>query len=141
MFRLGRQELEKILRRLPIGLIAEKVAVASDAQRDYAALLAERQSALMRKQLTLETDQVDVDYVGKPQELLRTFAARYGYRYVESGKRTTLRTINIRVEKLSPLEVLRNIGYQTDVTADIMLDQKDKILRLIYKSDPLRERR
>lgn len=117
-------------------LLAEKVAVAADAQREYAALVNEDRLALSRKQAAMETDEVDVDYIGKPQELLQTFAYRYGYRYIESGKRVDLRTINVRVQKAPPIEVLRNIGHQVDAAADVVLDKNDKTLRLIYKNLP-----
>lgn len=117
-------------------LIADKVAVAADAQREYVALVNEDKSVLSRKQAAMETDEVDVDYIGKPQELLQTFAYRYGYRYIESGKRVDLRTINVRVQKTPPIEVLRNIGYQVDAAADVVLDKNAKTLRLIYKNLP-----
>ena len=117
-------------------LIADKVAVAADAQREYVALVNEDKSVLSRKQAAMETDEVDVDYIGKPQELLQTFAYHYGYRYIESGKRVDLRTINVRVQKTPPIEVLRNIGYQVDAAADVVLDKNAKTLRLIYGDVP-----
>lgn len=117
-------------------LIADKVAVAADAQRDYVALVSEDKTVLNRKQASIETDEVDVDYIGKPQELLQTFAYRYGYKYVESGKRSNLRTINVRVQKVAPVEVLRNVGHQVDNGADVVLDKGAKTLRLIYKNLP-----
>jgi len=120
-------------------LIADKVAVAADAQREYVALVNEDRSVLSRKQAAMEVDEVDVDYIGKPQELLQTFAYRYGYRYVESGKRIDLRTINVRVQKVPPVEVLRNIGYQVDALADVVLDKDARTLRLIYKNLPVNE--
>jgi len=114
-------------------LIADKVAVAADAQRQYVALVNEDTLALTRRQVALDTDEVDVDFIGKPQELLQTFAFRYGYRYVESGKRLDLRTVNVRVQASPPIEVLRNIGYQIDALADVVLDKSNKVLRLVYK--------
>jgi len=115
-------------------LIAEKVAVAAEAQREYVALVNENKAALSRKQAAIEKDEVDIDYIGKPQELLQTLAHRYGYRYIESGKRTDLRIINVRVQKTPPIEVLRNIGYQIDPSADVVLDKRAKTIRLIYKT-------
>ncbi len=117
-------------------LIADKVAVAADAQREYVALAKEDKLVLYRKQAALESDEVDVDYIGKPQELLQTFAYRYGYRYIESGKRVDLRTINVRVQQTPPVEVLRNIGYQLEPEAEVVLDKNTKTLRLIYKNLP-----
>lgn len=114
-------------------MIADKVSVAADAQREWVALINEDKAIKKRKQAALETDEVDVDYIGKPQELLQTFAYRYGYRYSENGKKTRLRTVNIRMKKVLPLEVLQNIGYQLGKAANVVLDKNDKILRLTYK--------
>lgn len=118
-------------------LIADKVAVAADAQRQYVELVSEDKAVLSRKQAAIDTDEVDVDYIGHPQELLQTFAHRYGYRYIESGKRSDLRTINVRVKNMSPMDVLKNIGHQVDFAADVVLDRNAKTLRLIYKPIPV----
>lgn len=117
-------------------LIAEKVSVAADAQRDFVAMVAEDQDMTFRKQAALDTDAIDVDFIGAPQELLQTMAHRYGYRYIESGKRSDLRTINVRVLRASPVEVLRNIGHQVDAGAEVVLDVNEKVLRLVYKNAP-----
>ncbi|CND60404.1 DotD/TraH family lipoprotein [Yersinia enterocolitica] len=114
-------------------MIADKVAIAANAQRDYTALLNNDKAVLGRKQASLGSDYVDIDYIGVPQELLQTFSYRYGYRYIEVGKRRSLKNINIKVKNMSPQEVLRNIGYQIDKGADVTLDQKQKTIRLSYK--------
>lgn len=114
-------------------VIADKVAVAVNTQHSYvAALNADRAKAAAQQQ-TLDTDQVDIDYIGYPQELLQTLAARYGYAYVESGKRVTLKPINVWVRKATPLNVLKDIGVQVDHGADVVLDKNAKTVRLIYK--------
>lgn len=117
-------------------LIAEKVAVAADAQRQYVDLVRDDKVVLARRQTAIDTDAVDVDFIGKPQDLLQTMAFRYGYRYVESGRRSELRTINVRVTRTAPIEVLRNVGYQLRTAADVELDKNTKTLRLIYSDVP-----
>lgn len=114
-------------------VIADKVGVAADAQRDYAALVNEDRAVMLKKQAAFDADLIDVDYIGKPQELLQTLAHRYGYKYVESGKRNDLRTVNIRVRRTSPVEVMKNVGYQIDSMADVVLEKNAKVLRLNYK--------
>jgi len=114
-------------------LLAEKAAVAADAQKNYVALVAEDKSITLQKQNSIETDEVDIDYIGTPQDLLQTFAYRYGYRYIESGSRQRLKNINLRLSKSSPIEVLRNVGNQITSGGDIVLDKNGKLLRLIYK--------
>lgn len=120
-------------------LIAQKMAVASDAQREYVALVNEDKAVMAQRQKSLETDEVDVDYQGKPQELLEVFSHRYGYRFVESGKYRNLRNINVRMVKTPPIEVLRNVGYQINAAADVQLDKSNHVLRLIYKDKAIRQ--
>lgn len=114
-------------------IILEKVDAAISAQRDLAATTAEGQQQILRRQATLDADEVDIDYLGKPQALLESLAYRYGYKYIETGKRTDLKTVNIRVVKRGVLEVLRDVGYQIDGGADVVLDKDAKTVRLIYK--------
>jgi len=115
-------------------LMADKMAVAADAQRDYAALVAEGKARVERKQEMLQQDLINVDYIGMPQELLQTIAYRYGYRYVEVGQRVQLRTINVKVEGASPTDVLRTIGQQIDRQADVVLSLPTRTIRLTYKT-------
>lgn len=115
-------------------VIAEKVSVAASAHQRYVALVAEDQSRLASKQATLESDFIDVDYIGKPQDLVQAIASRYGYRYYEEGRTSLLRVINIRVTKAMPIEVLQNVGRQIDAGADVELDKTSKTIKLIYKT-------
>lgn len=127
------EPVEEDTEAFALKVIADKVGVAADAQRDYAALVDEDRAVMIQKQAALDADLIDVDYIGKPQELLQTLAHRYGYKYVESGKRVDLRTVNIRVRRASPVEVMKNVGYQIDSMADVVLEKSAKVLRLNYK--------
>lgn len=114
-------------------LLAEHADVAAKAQKQYVALVAEDKQITAQKQHSIDTDEVDVDFLGTPQELLQTFAYRYGYRYIESGQRRSLKNINVRVNKASPIDVLRNVGHQITNGADLVLDKNAKVIRVIYK--------
>ena len=114
-------------------LIVAKVDAAVQAQQELAAVTEEGRATTARKQVALETDTVDLDYVGKPQPLLESIAYRYGYRYVEAGKRADLAFVNVRVARQPVQELLRNISYQIDAGADVVLDKDAKIIRLVYK--------
>jgi defect-in-organelle-trafficking protein DotD len=114
-------------------IILEKVDAAVSAQRELAETTAEGKQQILRRQAALDADEVDIDYLGKPQALLEAIAYRYGYKYVETGKHADLKTVNIRVQKRGVLEVLRDVGYQIDSGADVVLDKDAKIIRLIYK--------
>jgi defect-in-organelle-trafficking protein DotD len=119
-------------------IISEKVSEAAEAQQKYVAIVNNDKAVMGRKQSSLNFDIVNIDYYGQPQELLQSFAYRYGYRYAEIGAWRKLKPINIRVLNSSPEEVLRNIGYQIDKGADVTLDQKSKIIRLSYKDNSIR---
>lgn len=114
-------------------LMAEKSALAAQAQADYSALVAEDHLVRERKQASIESDEVDIDFIGSPNEFLQTFAHRYAFRYVESGARRQLININVRVTKTSPVEVLRTVGNQITGGADVVLDRELRVIRLIYK--------
>ncbi len=114
-------------------LIVSKVDAAVQAQQQLAAVTEEGRAAVARKQGALDTDTVDLDYVGKPQPLLESIAYRYGYRYVEAGKRADLAFVNVKVSRQPVQELLRNISYQIDGGADVVLDKDAKIIRLVYK--------
>lgn len=114
-------------------IIAEKVSEAVRAQQEYVAIVNNDKAVLGRKQSSFNTDLIDLDFYGQPQEALQYFSYRYGYRYSEIGKWRKLKPVNIKVHNMSPEEALRNIGYQIDKGADVTLDQKNKIIRLSYK--------
>ncbi|MCL2875789.1 MAG: DotD/TraH family lipoprotein [Betaproteobacteria bacterium] len=116
-------------------LIAEKVAEASEAQAEYSALLAEKHQQTLRKQAKLETDVIDVDWIGSPNEFLQMMADRYGYRYIEAGARTKLRTVNVFTRKSPAIEVLRDVATQIGRSADVHLEMEKKVIRLVYKTN------
>lgn len=113
-------------------LMASEVTQAVQAQQAFEQVLAENGRTLSLKQKAIDTDQVDIDYIGKPQDILQTVAYRYGYGYVETGKRQDLRIVNVRLNKVSPINVLRSISYQISYGAKVILDKKTKELRLVY---------
>lgn len=114
-------------------IIADKVSVASDAMQEYVAILNERNAHISLRQAQITEDQLDIDFYGKPQELLKALAIRYGYQYVEIGNWVDIKPINILANKMAAIEVLRNIGYQVNNQADVILDIPNKTIRLSYK--------
>lgn len=115
-------------------VIADKTAIAANAQQEYLALVTEDRRIRSEKQTALETDLVDVDYIGKPIPIIQGFANRYGYTFVETGKKRDLRIINIRMQNMPTVEVLRNIGTQIDYAANLILDKNTKVIRIVYKN-------
>lgn len=115
-------------------IIATQVAVAADAQRDYSAILAEDARISYQKNEELNYDVIDVDYIGKPLPLLQGFSTRYGYNFVEIGKRRDLRIINVRMKSTTPEEVMRSVAHQINYAGDVVLDKNTRVIRLVYKN-------
>ena len=114
-------------------LIRDKASIAAEAQRDYAAAINQDAIAMSRKRSAIGNDEVDVDFIGKPEALLQDMAQRYGYTYAEEGKKYELRTINIRMERVLPIDVMRNVGNMVNDGADVVLNTVDKTIKLVYK--------
>ena len=114
-------------------VIAQKVSIAAEAQRDYLALLQEDSRIQRIRNEDFNNELVDVDYIGKPLPILSSMGNRYGFNLVEIGKRKELRIINIRMKNVSPVEVLRSIAQQIDYSANVILDKNSNTIRIVYK--------
>ena len=121
------------LERPTQSIIRDKAAIAAEAQRDYAASVNQDAIALSRRRSAIGNDEVDVDYIGKPEALLEDMAQRYGYSYAEEGKKYELKTINVRMERALPIDVMRNVGNMVDDGADVVLNTVEKKITLVYK--------
>lgn len=115
-------------------LLKKKIITASEANNEYSLAIRENFATLPRKQIMLERDRINVDYIGKPESLLQTLANRYGYQYIEIGKRSELPTINIRQGEVTPELLIENIKVQINEAADLLIDKRDKTLRLVYRN-------
>lgn len=84
------------------------------------------------RQRQFETDQVMIDYIGKPNTVLNSIAIRYGYRYIELGKPQDLPTVNFTQYWTTPNNAVVNINAKLGNTANVALDKKQKVITLIY---------
>ena len=75
-----------------------------------------------------------MDYIGNPRELVQSLASRYGMAFSETGRPAELRPINIRMKGVTPDSVLRNIGNQMHLAADLVLNRPGKSLTIEYKN-------
>lgn len=114
-------------------VIAQKVAIAVKAQQDYQLIVRENSHSKNHENGNFNTDIVDVDYIGKPLPILKALSNKYGFRFVEIGKKTDLRILNIRMEHVLPIDVLENISKQIDYATDVVLDKESNTLKIIYK--------
>ena len=65
---------------------------------------------------------------------MRGFSNRYGYNFVEIGKKRDLRIINVRMKSTNPEEVMRSIAHQIEYAGDVVLDKNTRVIRLVYKN-------
>lgn len=84
------------------------------------------------RQRQFDTDQVMIDYIGKPNTVLNSIAIRYGYRYIELGRAQDLPTVNFTQYWTTPNNAVVNINAKLGSTANVALDKKQKVITLIY---------
>lgn len=79
------------------------------------------------------TRAISVSWVGPPEQILRKLADRAGYSFVTLGNRPPVPLIiNLDVQNQPVIEVLRDIGLQLGVRADVKVDAESGIVELHY---------
>jgi defect in organelle trafficking protein DotD len=116
-------------------MVDDKTSIAVNAQRELVALGYAEKELILKRQQMLDTDELEVDFIGSPKKLLEALATRYEYRFIETGKPVEFKPVSIRTGRRSVIEIMRDVGYQIDPVADIVLDKQDRAIRLIYKKD------
>jgi hypothetical protein len=115
-------------------MLIQKSSEATEAQKAYVMIVAEQQQAKEEKQAAFDTEYIEVqNFIGKPNSLLKALAHRYGYEYREEGFAKNLPTLNLDIKNDPPIEVLKQISYQINSVADMIVDKDQKIIRLIYR--------
>jgi defect-in-organelle-trafficking protein DotD len=76
---------------------------------------------------------VTVNWVGPAEPITRQMANRAGYRFQPIGTAPPVPSIiSIDVENTSIIDVLRSIGLQLGVRADIRVDSRNKVVEIHY---------
>ncbi len=133
--KIKKSELKENSNEFIEALMVQKSSEAVDAQQSYAMIVAENRDQKNQKQNLFDNELVDiVDFIGKPNVLLKALSNRYGYEFNEVGTNKILPTITVDIKKQSPLEVLKMIGYQIDKVADLVLDKDARVIRLVYRN-------
>lgn len=116
--------------------VLEIIATESQKAMNAAQQLAKYQDSynatLDYRQRQFETDQVMIDYIGKPNTVLNSIAIRYGYRYIELGNPQDLPTVNFTKYWTTPNNAVVNIDAKLGSQASIAVDKKQKVITLIY---------
>jgi len=76
---------------------------------------------------------ITITWVGPPEQILRKLADRASYNFLSLGNRPPISlVVNVDVQNEPVIEVLRDIGLQLGVRADVKVDSERKIIELHY---------
>jgi defect in organelle trafficking protein DotD len=74
-----------------------------------------------------------ITWVGPPEQVLRKLADRASYNYVTLGNRPPVPlVVNVDVQNKPVIDVLRDIGLQFGVRADVRVDSERRMIELHY---------
>ena len=113
-------------------IVGQESQKAMNAAKQLAKYQDSYNATLDYRQRQFDTDQVMIDYIGKPNTVLNSIAIRYGYRYIELGKATMLPTVNFTKYWTTPNNAVVDINAKLGSTASIAVDKKQKVITLIY---------
>ncbi len=76
---------------------------------------------------------ITITWVGPPEQILRKLADRASYNFVTLGNRPPVPlVVNVDVQNMPVIEVLRDIGLQLGVRGDVKVDSERGIIELHY---------
>lgn len=117
-----------------LAIISQESQEALNAQKRLVAYRDADNQRLALNARVIETDQVLVDYIGKPQPLISSIAIQYGYRFVENGVRTDLPTVNFTNLYQTPEATLIDSSAKIMPMASIAINKQDEIITLVYSN-------
>jgi defect-in-organelle-trafficking protein DotD len=76
---------------------------------------------------------ITITWVGPPEQILRKLADRASYDFLTLGNRPPIAlVVNVDVQNEPVIEVLRDVGLQLGVRADVKVDSERRIIELHY---------
>lgn len=117
-----------------LSIISQESQEALNAQKRLVAFRDADNKRLALNARMIETDEVVVDWIGKPQPLISSIAIQYGYRFVENGVRTELPTVNFTNVYQTPEATLIDLSAKIMPMASIAINKQDKIITLVYSN-------
>ncbi len=117
-----------------LAIISQESQEALNAQKRLVAFRESDNRRLAINSRKIETDQVLVDYIGKPQPIISSIAIEYGYRFVEVGVRRELPTVNFSNLYITPEMTLIDLSAKIMPMASIAINKDDKIITLVYSN-------
>ncbi len=115
-----------------LAIISQESQEALNAQKRLVAFRQADNKKLAINSRQIESDELLVDYIGKPQPLISSIAIEYGYRFVEVGVRQELPTVNFTNLYITPEMTLVDLSAKISPMASIAINKDDKIITLVY---------
>ena len=118
-------------------MLAEAADKASNSLETLAAIEQERSPGVAVQPIHNAPEElsraITITWVGPPEQILRKLADRASYNFVALGNRPPVPlVVNIDVQNEPVIEILRNVGLQLGVRADVKVDSERKIIELHY---------
>lgn len=118
-------------------MLAEAADKASNSLETLAAIEQSRSPGVAVQPIHNAPDELNramtLTWVGPPEQVLRKLADRASYNFVTLGNRPPVPlVVNVDVQNMPVIEILRDIGLQLGVRADVKVDSTRQIIELHY---------
>jgi defect-in-organelle-trafficking protein DotD len=118
-------------------MLAEAADKASNSLQTLAAVEQTRSPGVAVQPITNAPDELmramTVTWVGPPEQIMRRLADRASYNFLALGNRPPVPlVVNIDVQNKPVIEILRDIGLQLGVRADVKVDAERQMIELHY---------
>jgi defect-in-organelle-trafficking protein DotD len=118
-------------------MLAEAADKASNSLETLAAIEQARSPGVAVQPIHNAPDELNramtITWVGPPEQVLRRLADRASYNFVALGNRPPVPlVVNVDVQNMPVIEILRDIGLQLGVRADVKVDSTRQMIELHY---------
>jgi len=118
-------------------MLAEAADKASNSLQTLAAIEQTKSPGVAVQPITNAPDELmramTITWVGPPEQLMRKLADRASYNFIALGNRPPVPlVVNVDVQNEPVIEILRDIGLQLGVRADVKVDSERQMIELHY---------
>ncbi len=118
-------------------MLAEAADKASNSLQTLAAIEQTKAPGVAVQPITNAPEELmrsmTVTWVGPPEQILRKLADRASYNFLALGNRPPVPlVINVDVQNKPVIEILRDVGLQLGVRADVKVDSERQMIELHY---------
>ncbi len=118
-------------------MLAEAADKASNSLQTLAAIEQTKAPGVAVQPITNAPDELmramTITWVGPPEQILRKLADRASYNFLALGNRPPVPlVVNVDVQNKPVIEILRDVGLQLGVRADVKVDSERQMIELHY---------